>query len=321
MTTEIGHDKKVVKNIGAAQIKDDLDFFVVIKSRNHRQDNQGNLKLLNYHFFAEIFVSAGKRIDNAKIFVGGLESNPLIFRPHSDDVLGDNAWYLEGGWYASEKDLDKAFPSGEYIFDITSPYGRIRDGVLDFSRVGQKNEIPDPVVINLSQDGSFVAPNRLEADADVTVTWGDYRVGCADPRAIIDDQVFVVVADCFGNRIVKSGLSFEQSCLTFRDKDYVIPAGTLLPGCNYSMFVELPHVADSTVRDGVAGFASFATATYLQLQTLGKKSGIPCPKKPIALDTGETDVFAPSLRDEHKQIKNVTRQILSLIAEDALRSP
>jgi hypothetical protein len=290
------------KRNGAAEIKDDLDFFVVLKSRNLRQDSDGNLSLLNYHFFAEIFVSAGRSVRQARLYRRGAENSVLAFRPHSDDVLGDNAWYAEGGWFGSEDDLDAAFPNGVYVFDITTPSGRIRAARLDFSHAGAKNEIPDPAVIKLTQNGVTVAPHRLDPHCETTVTWGDYAVGRADPNGIIDDQVFVVVADCFGNRIVKSGLSFEPSCLSYRNTDYIIPAGTLLPGRPHSMFVELPHVADSIVRAGVPGFASFATATYLQLHTLGKATGTPCPEKPVALDTGETDHFTPRIRAERGQL-------------------
>ncbi len=299
--------QRSTEHSGCARISDDIDFFVVLKSRNLRQDSGGNLHVLNYHFFAEIFVSAGRSIKQARLHCGE-ENGALAFRPHSDDVLGDNAWYVEGGWYRTEQDLDAAFPNRAYGFDITSPNGHISQAWLDFSRPGGGSQIPAPAVISLTQNDVATAPDRLDPDSDTVVTWGDYSVGRADPNGIVDDQVFVVVADCFGNRIVKSGLTFEPSCLSYRDTNYVIPAGTLLPGRPHSMFVELPHVADSIVCDGVPGFASFATATYLQLHTLGTAAGKPCPGRPTALDTGETDLFTPNIPEERDQLDRLNER-------------
>lgn len=280
----------------------DLSFFVIVKSHNHRQDDTGRRTLLNYHFFGEIFIEPGRSLRSARLYREGIEQDARPFRPHGDDVLGDNAWYLEGGWYPDEQSVNAIFPNGRYVVDIETPNGKIRGAALRLEGASGATEIPDAPIITLSQNGKSVSPNRLDPELDLVVTWGGYELGQPDPRGIVDDLVFVVVADCFGNRIVKSGLCFEDEFLTYRDTSYTIPAGTLLPGRPHSMFVELPHVSDSLYVQGVPGFACFASATYLDIRTLGAMEGPPCPERRPALDTGETDRLEPSRREDRSAL-------------------
>jgi hypothetical protein len=68
-----------------------------------------------------------------------------------------------------------------------------------------------------------------------------------------------------------------------------VGSGELLPGRPYSVFVEFPHVVDSRIEQGVPGFASYATATYLDLRTTGPRADQACPETPPPMDTGQTD--------------------------------
>jgi hypothetical protein len=52
--------------------RDHVSFLVMGKTTNHRQSDDGELGLLNYHFFAEIFVREGGRVSEAAlVFPGG----------------------------------------------------------------------------------------------------------------------------------------------------------------------------------------------------------------------------------------------------------
>ena len=55
------------------------------------------------------------------------------------------------------------------------------------------------------------------------------------------------------------------------------------------MFVEFPHVVDSSIVNGVPGFTSFATATYLDIFTRGEALDAACLDEMPAMDTGQTD--------------------------------
>ena len=102
-------------------------------------------------------------------------------------------------------------------------------------------------------------------------------------------MIFVVVADCHGERVFHTGLPFQGPYLTYRTTEISVPASTLESGHPYSMFVEFPRVVDSRVIRGIPGFTSFATATYLDFLTRGPASDAGCPEVAPPMDTGQTD--------------------------------
>ncbi|MBS0397357.1 MAG: hypothetical protein JSR95_01620, partial [Proteobacteria bacterium] len=91
-----------------------------------------------------------------------------------------------------------------------------------------------------------------------------------------------------GKRIFHTGLPFDGPYLRYDARQVFLPGNFLKSGQPYAMFVEMPHVADSIRAGDVPGFASYATATYLDLRTSGT-SAESCPAIPPAMDTGQTD--------------------------------
>jgi hypothetical protein len=261
----------------------DISFFVLVKSSNYSQDSLGQLTLLNYHFFSEIFVQPGGRVDSAGLAPDGAESEPI---PYVD--RGHNH-YLEGGHFDSLEELDAAHPNGGFVFDIAAPTVRLRQVRLNLAGPGNRTDIPAPITISLSQAGVTVSPQAVDPTKDLIIGWSDYSNGAADPRGIVDDMIFVVVADCHGSRLFHTGLPFEGEYLSYRATDVLVAAGTLDTGQPYSAFVEFPHVVDSRMVRGVPGFASYATATYVDLHTTGSISDATCPAVPPPMDTGQTD--------------------------------
>jgi hypothetical protein len=261
----------------------DISFFVLVKSSNYSQDSLRQLTLLNYHFFSEIFVLPGGRIDSASLSPDGAESKPI---PYVD--RGGN-YYVEGGHFDSLEELDAAHPNGKFVFDIAAPTVRLSQVRLSLAGPGNRTDIPAPITVSLSQAGVPISPQAVDPTEVFIIGWSDYSNGAADPRGIVDDMIFVVVADCHGNRLFHTGLPFEGEYMTFRTIDVLVPAGTLDTGQPYSAFVEFPHVVDSRTVHGVPGFTSYATATYLDLRTGGSVSDPTCPAVPPPMDTGQTD--------------------------------
>jgi hypothetical protein len=260
----------------------DLSFFVLVKSSNYSQDSSGVLTLLNYHFFSEIFLKNGGAIRSAALQRDGTAGS----WPYEDR---ESNHYFEGGHFDTVEEADSAYPNGAYTFDIETPSGRLRDVSLMLAGPGGKTDIPAPITISLLQSGREISPVTVDATLDLTVRWSEYSNGQADPRGIVDDMIFVVVADCHGERIFHTGLPFQGDYTTFRETEAVVPAAALSSGMAYSAFVEFPHVADSRVVKGVPGFTSFATATYLDLHTTGTRSDLTCPERRPPMDTGQTD--------------------------------
>lgn len=267
----------------AAAENTDLNFFVLVKSSNYAQDVEGNLKLLNFHFFSELFPKEGGSITSAKLTrVRDGRVLPYVDR--------GSTYYYEGGHFNSVAEVDAEHANGAYRFDIVTPSATVEGATLSLAGPNGSTDIPAPITIYFEQDGAAVRPDVVDPMLPLRVTWSPYSNGRADPNHIVDDMIFVVFQDCFGNRVFHTGLPFkEENYLTYRTTDVKVPTGTLKPGRDYAMFVEMPHVADSIMVNGVPGFTSFATATYLDLKTKGESSGKACPAVLPPLDTGQTD--------------------------------
>lgn len=262
----------------------DISLIVIIKSSNYSQAASGKLELLNYHFFAEVFPKVGGQIENASIVRVGSGDEPSIFVPHN------GPYYFEGGHFNSLEEVDTAFPNGNYVVNVKSPGGDIVDHVMTLTGDSGKTEIPAPITISLIQENQKIEVDKIDPKKELTVTWSEYTGARRDPNNIVHDMIFVVVADCYGERIVHTGVPFvAQDYLTFNVSDHKIPAGTLRPGQPHSMYVEFPRAIDTAIVEGVPTFTSYETATYMDLHTLGEASGVACPDKLPPLDTGQTD--------------------------------
>jgi hypothetical protein len=204
------------------------------------------------------------------------------------ELQGDN-YYFEGGHFDSEEEVDRAHPNGPYLFHIVTPTVQTRGFSLGLEGPGGATDIPEPITVSLWQEAAKVHPLSVDPAKDLVVRWSEYSNGTEDPRGIVDDMIFLVVADCQGERIFHTGLPFQGEYTTFRTTEMTVEAGVLSPGQPYSAFVEFPHVVDSAIEQGVPGFASYATATYLDLHTSGPRADQACPDSPPPMDTGQTD--------------------------------
>ena len=262
---------------------DDITFFVLVKSSNYAQDSTGQLTLLNYHFFSEIFLTDSGSIDAAQLAAYNRPNDPM---PYVD--RGEN-FYVEGGHFDTLEELDAAYPNGLFVFDISSPSTRIINETFRLEGPDGQTDIPAPITISFLQGGETIAPLEIDPERDLIVRWSDYSNGRDDPNGIVDDMIFVVVADCFGERLFHTGLPFEGEYMRHNVREVFIGAELLQPGRSYSTFVEFPHVVDSRIVNGVPGFTSYATATYVDLHTTGENAGAVCPEVSPPMDTGQTD--------------------------------
>ena len=260
-----------------------LWFFVLVKSNNYSQSLDGTLTLLNYHFFSEVFAQGPGIVESASLQRLGSDGQPYNYQDKGD------AFYYEGGHYNTVEEVDAAHPNGEYRFRIELAAGDLVVKELSLQGPGGKTDIPKPIHISLLQSGRQIAPDSVDPDKPLTVRWSPYSNGRSDPNGIVDDMIFVVFQDCHGERVFHTGLPFkESSYMTFATEEVTVPVGRFKPGQAYSMFVEFPHVVDSGTDNGVPGFTSYATATYLDVKSTGKALE-ECPQDMPPLDTGQTD--------------------------------
>jgi len=271
-------------SFSATMVEDrDLWFFVLVKSSNYSQDAEGELELLNYHFFSELFAKSSGLIKSATLT--RMSPSEQTF-DHTD--RGD-AFYYEGGHFKTLAGVDAAHPNGDYRFNIQFHSGAVIDTTMTLAGPGGKTDIPAAIQIYLDQGGLRVRSDRVDPDQALTVSWSPYSNGASDPKGIVDDMIFVVFQDCRGERVFHTGLPFkEKNYLTYKATEVIVPAGRFEAGHDYAMFVEFPHRVDSAVVGGTPAFTSYATATYLDVRTTGDGES-ECPEKAPPLDTGQTD--------------------------------
>ncbi len=273
----------VVSLLTACAQQSDITFFVLVKSSNYSQDSTGQLTLLNYHFFSEIFLTDSGSIEAAQLTSFHRPEEPMVY------VDRGHNFYVEGGHFDTLEELDLAYPNGLFTFDIRTPTVVFHDATLSLSGPENRTDIPLPITISFFQGGESISPVAIDPDSDLLIRWSDYSNGRDDPNGIVDDMIFVVVADCFGERIYHTGLPFEGEYMRHDVRQVIVRSASLEPGRPYSAFVEFPHVVDSRVVSGVPGFTSYATATYVDLHTTGENLGATCPEVSPPMDTGQTD--------------------------------
>ncbi len=261
----------------------DITFIVAGKTSNHRQHPDGEVATLNFHFFAEIFLQENGVASPASI------SPPLSTAPVE---FSDSGYALEmhGGRYKTEQELESSYPDGEYTFHYTAPsIGSVKQTVVMENSRSVGSGLPAAPRIFLTQGGQAVAADRIDPGLDLMVTWSGFSEGRADPLGIMDDLLFVIMADCRGERIAHSGRPFENTpYLTFADDAYTIAAEILQPENAYQLSVE-HAILDTSLEHDVPAFATFATTTFLDLKTTGDAAASDaCPSILENFDAGQT---------------------------------
>ncbi len=273
--------------------EDHVTFIVMGKTANTRQAPDGALTLLNYHFFAEIFVKDGGSVTGASLAFPDGKTQPFEDLGFVQEV--------HGGRYGDEPELDRAYPNGSYTFRFSTPSGPIGpivdvDGrVLRVRGTGEgASRIPKPVRITLHQGGREISATAVDPERDLTVTWSPFDGAGADANGILDDLMFVVLGDCRGEKTVHSGRPFEGTgYLSYSATEYVIPKNKLAAGEPHQLFIEQAKV-DTSKEDGIVGLVTYAATTFLDFETTGNASGPECPSTMPKIDGGQTD--RPSAR-------------------------
>jgi hypothetical protein len=276
----------VFMGVSACAQSDDTQFLVLGKTANYRQDmssEQGAQTMLNYHFFAEIFVKDGGTASQGTL--NGPSIDPMTFADHPS-VLETH-----GGRYDNEADLNKLYPNGEYIFNYKVSNGDVLNiPVVISPKDDGKTRIPKSPVISLSQHGLKVSPSAIDPNQDLTISWTPFIEGGADENGFVDDLIFAIVGNCKGEKISHSGVPFGGGPhLTYADKDYTIDKDLLSEGSTYQIAVE-HAVMDTNYVGNVPTIATYASTSFLDFKTTGINDGtIQCTPLPKQMDKGQTD--------------------------------
>ena len=135
--------------------QDDISFFVMVKSSNYSQDADENLTFLNNHMFSEIFTPNGAELKGATLTRHDDPANPMAY------FRREGTYYIEGGHFDSEAELDAAFPNGSFTFDIELQDRAIKT-TMNLSGPQGKTDIPEPIIITYYQNGAKINPNAID---------------------------------------------------------------------------------------------------------------------------------------------------------------
>ena len=259
------------------------DYVVLGKSINHRQTPDGELTLLNTVFFGEIFKTKSGTVTNGYLSGPGEASDKLYFS--TGDVQ-----FLAGERQFSIEALTKNFPDTTYYFNFDTPDGNIRQMPVTFTRDQGQIRNPGPIRIFLQQDGETADPTAINPDLDLVVSWSKFEKGAADPKGLIDDMIYVIMGNCWGEKIVHSGPAFNDGPnLTFRETEFTIPKENFQPGLPYQVEVEHSEM-DTDEHQGIEIIVTYAASSFLDIKTTGINTQIPdAPVVPYAMDGGQTD--------------------------------
>ena len=287
---------------------EDTQFLVVGKTANYRQDNAGTTNMINYHFFAEIFVKEGGHVTAGTLNNSGIDQMKFADHP---SVLETH-----GGRYSTEADLDTLYPDGEYLFTYTEQNGQTLNIPVVLSKKDDgKTRIPSAPVITLSQNGSVVSSGEIDPDADLLISWTPFSEGGPDENGFVDDLVFAVVGNCRGEKISHSGVPFGGGAhLTYADDQVTISRDLFNPGETYQVSVE-HAVMDTDYVGNVPTIATYASTSFLDFKTSGENvGGLDCTPLPVQMDKGQTDRSLKGTMD----LPNIDEQITMLYynAED-----
>jgi hypothetical protein len=256
-------------------------FLVMGKTTNHRESSSGELKLLNYHFFAEIFPTKAGEVTEASLTFPDGEVQGF-------EDLGD-VLEVHGKRFDGEEALDALYPGGDYRLRFATPGGTVERALRMKGSEEGRSRIPPPPVIRLFQEGVPVSPEAVDPSRDLTVRFSPFASGRPDPNGIVDDLVFVVLGNCRGEKTVHSGRPFESTpFLTYRANEYVLPREKLAPGEPHQVSVE-HAIVDTSREGGIVGLVTYASTTFLDFQTTGRSAGPPCPPVMPGFDPGQTD--------------------------------
>jgi hypothetical protein len=238
---------------------------VLGKTVNYRQAADRGLRRLNYHFFAEIFLPPGLqggtgRLVDPRGHVKTFQSMPGLL-----SINGSTD-------FESLAALDRQIPDGTYRIHFEAPQTQAVDGRIVIHAA--QEALADPVHITLMQEGKEVSGDAVDPAKDLAIVWSPFRKGHADPKAIVDDLIFVHVGDCMGQVVARTPAPFaEAPALTYRAESYNIPANTRKSVTTYQISVEHAPLVTGKLAD-VPALATYPATTFLDFRTSGTGSAI-----------------------------------------------
>jgi hypothetical protein len=253
-------------------VADDVLFLVLGKMSLYDQNANGEIALRNHHFVAEIMPKKGRKIIAGTLTSALDMSKTLTF--NSEGI----AFLAHGERVLDPDKLHEIHPDGAYLFDYETESGVMTAQRVVLTKRPTIDNMPGAEKVKVTQNDENATFSSINPDQDLHLSWeamsGNTKVELSD----LADLIFVLGFNCKGENIAHSGRPYQGGkYLTYKDSEFVIPANSLNPGMNYTVIVE-QATADVEVYKGVPAIATYATLTFIKLQTTGEAVlGEQCP--------------------------------------------
>ena len=244
----------------------DVTFYGTGKVSRYQQHSDDTLEVLQPLFFAEIFITEGGNVNDATVILPDAQESTikLLFRHSESDEIGDVMYHSE--MLESYETLEEKYPMGTYRFNFETSEGRVLNSIVSY----RNKSFPNHPVIMFYQNDMRIGINEVDSTKELIIKWPEFSAGQSDPNNILDDPIFVAIDSCIMEDIIHSGRHFEKNgYLNYQAKEYRVPANKLEPGQTYAMYVEHAIFTDTQNDFGMPGFATLASSTYMNFQTLG----------------------------------------------------
>ena len=238
-------------------VNKDVLFLVLGKMSIYIQSAEGDHRLRDHHFVAEIMPNESGEILGGTLTRKDDPDFSLPFNPEGRQFLAHGERTMEA------EELHQIHPDGTYIFNYKTKSGEMKGQPLSIQKRETTDIMPEPATLTLSQDNLMISSNEINPDKDLKISWTQMKGNMKSDTSELADLIFVLAFDCFGNNIAHSGRPYNgKPFLTYIDKSYTIPAASLNPGISYNLIVE-QATADVNRYQGVPGIATYATLTFL----------------------------------------------------------
>lgn len=169
------------------------------------------------------------------------------------EIAGQNFEYTFGQ-SVDQAALDRAFPSGRYTVLLNANAASREERQFDYPAAAY------PSVPTIQNRETLVNPR---ADRDIVISWAPWQNGTDD------DFVRVEIEDSLGVEFFNTPGYTRDDRLRSREARTVVPAGTLLPGVEYDIFVTFFRVStlDFNTAPGGLIYGGYATRTKLTIRT------------------------------------------------------
>ncbi len=219
------------------------------KMRGFRQTGASAVSTGMFGCDATAEMTAYNRVKQAALtVVANSYSGPLVADAWTEEMRIENT-------YASKEDLDRFFANGDFKFDLTT----LADGVKSVTlSLGATDDYPAaPTVTNLA------ALQAINSATPVTITWDALTNWSATPSAG-SGMIELEITNSQGEEV----LWVDNSQFT-SNSQYIIPAGTLVPGMSYSLSLYFSRIKDLDVTSypGAMAGSGFASITEFTIQT------------------------------------------------------